>query len=395
MIIRSQEKLLKNRLKEPRKLIQVILGPRQVGKTTLVLNVLNKIEIKHVFASADNVIESQSIWIEQLWESVRLKMKQQQEPEFLLVIDEIQKISNWSEAVKKMWDEDSRKGINIKLVLLGYSSLLIQNGLTESLAGRFEVFPMTHWNYSEMKEAFNFSVEQYIYFGAYPGAASFVEDEKRWKNYVRNSLIETTISKDILMLTRIDKPALLKRLFELACLYSGKILAFNKLLGELQDAGNTTTLSHYLSLLSDSGLLSGLEKFSGTTIRKRASKPKFQVHNNALWSAQQGLTFDEIRIQPKIWGRLVESAIGAHLINACYLDNIRLYYWREGNDEVDFVLEKDNRIISLEVKSGKVSNTKGMSVFKKMYSPEKSLLVGGDGISIEDFLVIPTIQLFN
>jgi predicted AAA+ superfamily ATPase len=395
MIIRSQEKLLKNRLNEPRKLIQVILGPRQVGKTTLVLNVLDKIKIKHVFASADNVIESQSIWIEQLWESVRLQMKQQDLPEFLLVIDEIQKISNWSEAVKKMWDEDSRKGIDIKLVLLGSSRLLIQNGLTESLAGRFEVFPMTHWTYSEMKEAFNFSVEQYIYFGAYPGAASFVQDETRWKNYVRNSLIETTISKDILMMTRIDKPALLKRLFELGCLYSGQILAFNKLLGELQDAGNTTTLSHYLALLSDSGLLSGLEKFSGTTIRKRASKPKFQVHNTALWSAQQGLTFEEIRIQPKIWGRLVESAIGAHLINACYLDNMRLYYWREGNDEVDFVLEKDNRIISLEVKSGKVSNSKGMFVFKKMYLPEKSLLVGGDGISIDDFLLISPMELFN
>ncbi|MBM3186542.1 MAG: ATP-binding protein [Bacteroidetes bacterium] len=395
MIIRSQEKLLKNRLKEPRKLIQVILGPRQVGKTTLVLNILDKIEIKHIFASADNVIESQSIWIEQLWESVRLQMRQQDQPEFLLVIDEIQKISNWSEVVKKMWDEDTRKGLNIKLVLLGSSRLLIQNGLTESLAGRFEVFPMTHWNFSEMKEAFNFSVEQYIYFGAYPGAALLVEDETRWKNYVRNSLIETTISKDILMLTRIDKPALLRRLFELGCLYSGQILAFNKLLGELQDAGNTTTLSHYLILLSDSGLLSGLEKYSGTTIRKRASKPKFQVHNTALWSAQQGLTFEEIRIQPKIWGRLVQSAIGAHLINACYMDNMRLYYWRDGNDEVDFVLEKDNRIISLEVKSGKVSNTKGMSVFKKMYKPEKSLLIGGDGIPIEDFLLISPMELFN
>jgi len=395
MIVRSQEILLKNRLNEPRKLIQVILGPRQVGKTTLVLNVLQSIKINHVFETADNVVESQSIWIEQLWESVRLKMKQQELLEFLLVIDEIQKISNWSEVVKKMWDGDTRKGLNIKLVLLGSSRLLLQNGLTESLAGRFEIFPMTHWNFSEMREAFNFSVEQYIYFGAYPGAASFVEDETRWKNYVRNSLIETTISKDILMMSRIDKPALLRRLFELGCLYSGQILAFNKLLGELQDAGNTTTLSHYLSLLSDSGLLSGLEKFSGTTIRKRASKPKFQVNNTAFWSAQQGLTFEEIRIQPKTWGRLVESAIGAHLINACFLDNMRLYYWREGNDEVDFVLEKDNRIISLEIKSGKISNLKGMSVFKQMYSPEKSLLVGGNGISVEDFLLIPPVKLFD
>jgi len=154
MIVRSQEILLKNRLNEPRKLIQVILGPRQVGKTTLVLNVLQSIKINHVFETADNVVESQSIWIEQLWESVRLKMKQQELLEFLLVIDEIQKISNWSEVVKKMWDGDTRKGLNIKLVLLGSSRLLLQNGLTESLAGRFEIFPMTHWNFSEMREAF-------------------------------------------------------------------------------------------------------------------------------------------------------------------------------------------------------------------------------------------------
>ena len=395
MIDRQQEKLLKNRILEPRKFIQVILGPRQVGKTTLVQKVLDQIEIDHLFASADNIMESQTIWIEQLWESVRLRLNQQINQEFILVIDEIQKITNWSEVVKKLWDEDSRKGVNIKVVLLGSSRLLLQSGLTESLAGRFEIFPMTHWSYSEMKEAFGFSVDQFIYFGAYPGAAALIEDENRWKNYVRNALIETTISKDILMMTRIEKPALLKRLFELGCFYSGQILAFNKLLGELQDAGNTTTLSHYLSLLSDSGLITGLEKYAGTTMRQRSSKPKFQVNNTALWSAQQGLTFSEVRSQPKIWGRWVESAIGAHLNNACFLEGMKLYYWREGNDEVDFVLEKDKRLISLEVKSGKVSNVKGMSHFKQLYAPEKSLLVGGEGISIEEFLLIPPVQLFN
>jgi predicted AAA+ superfamily ATPase len=395
MIVRTQEKLLKKRLKEPRKFIQVILGPRQVGKTTLVLKVLEDIGCKNFFATADDVVDSQTTWIEQVWESARLRLLNQVEKEFLLVIDEIQKIDNWSEVVKKMWDEDSRRSLNIKVVLLGSSRLLIQNGLTESLAGRFEIFPMTHWTYSEMREAFNFSVEQYIYYGAYPGAAVLIEDETRWKNYVRNALIETTISKDILMLTRIEKPALLKRLFELGCLYSGQILAFNKLLGELQDAGNTTTLSHYLALLSDSGLLSGLNKYAGNAIRQRASKPKFQVNNTAFWSAQQGFTFDELRNQPKHWGRLVESAIGAHLINACYLDNMKLYYWRDGNNEVDFILEKDKRLISIEVKSGKVSTSKGMTIFKNMYSPEKTLLVGGDGLTIEEFLLLSPVTLFN
>ncbi len=393
-IDRAQKKTLNNRLNEPRKFIQVILGPRQVGKTTMVLQVLQKLNVENQFYSADNVSNSNPNWIEQIWEASRLRMKTQELPEMVLVIDEIQKISNWSEVVKKQWDEDSRNSLNLKIVLLGSARLLIQDGLSESLAGRFEVIHMTHWSYGEMKEAFGFSIEQYIYFGSYPGAASLIEDELRWKNYVRNALIETTISKDILMITRVDKPALLKRLFELGCLYSGQIIAFNKLLGDLQDAGNTTTLSHYIDLLSDSGLLGRIDKYAGTTMRQRASKPKFQVYNTALWSAQQGYSFNQLQMEPKIWGRLVESTVGAHLMNAAMAESIDVYYWREKNEEVDFILKKDDELIALEVKSGKNTSAKGISAFSKLYPTKKKLLVGGDGLTIEEFLSIEPADLF-
>jgi hypothetical protein len=391
-INRPQKKVLKNRILESRKFIQVILGPRQVGKTTMVLQVLDEIDAPNQFVSADNITNSS--WIDQLWEAARFRMKQQNLGEMILVIDEIQKIPNWSESVKKLWDEDSKNLLNLKIVLLGSSRLLIQDGLSESLAGRFETIYMTHWSFSEMREAFDFSLEQYIYFGAYPGSATLIDDEKRWKNYVRDALIETTISKDILMLTRVDKPALLKRLFELGCLYSGQILAFNKLLGDLQDAGNTTTLSHYIDLLSDSGLLGRIDKFAGTTMRQRASKPKFQVFNTSLLSAQQAFSFKDVQLEPKIWGRFVESAIGAHLINASVSDGIKVYYWREKNEEVDFILEKDKQLIALEVKSGKNTSSKGIAAFNKLYHPKKTFLVGGEGLTIEEFLTVPPADLF-
>ena len=391
-IDRPQKKTLKSRVLESRKFIQVILGPRQVGKTTMVLQVLNEIDAPNQFVSADNITNSS--WIDQLWEAARFRMKQQNLGEMILVIDEIQKIPNWSESVKKLWDEDTKNKINLKIILLGSSRLLIQDGLSESLAGRFETIYMTHWSFSEMREAFDFSLEQYIYFGAYPGSATLISDEQRWKSYVRDALIESTISRDILMLTRVDKPALLKRLFELGCLYSGQILAFNKLLGDLQDAGNTTTLSHYIDLLSDSGLLGRIDKYAGTTMRQRASKPKFQVFNTSLLSAQQAFSFQDVQLEPKIWGRFVESAIGAHLINASISDGINVFYWREKNEEVDFSLEKDNQLIALEVKSGKNTSAKGIAAFNKLYHPKKSLLVGGDGLTIEEFLTVSPKDLF-
>jgi len=375
------------------------MGPRQVGKTTLILQLIKKIKIPSLFEAADLVPASGSVWLEQLWENARLQIDLQSvdghdTPEFLLVIDEIQKIDNWSEVIKRLWDADTRAGRNLKVILLGSSRLLIQQGLTESLAGRFETTYLGHWNFTEMKNAFGSTPQQYAWFGGYPGSVFLMEDEKRWKNYVSNALIETSVSRDILMLTRVDKPALMKRLFGIGCLYSGQIVSFTKLQGQLKDAGNTTTLSHYLTLLDTAGLLGGIEKYAGDTIRKRSSSPKFQVHNTALISAQRTETFDEITKQLSDWGRIVESSVGAHLMNFSLIEGYSLYYWRHGDNEVDFVLQKGGKLIGLEVKSGSGTNIAGMQAFKKYFNPDKVLLIGNNGLPWEEFLEINPIQLF-
>jgi hypothetical protein len=382
------------RLKEPKRFIQVLMGPRQVGKTTLIGQLTTQIDVSFIFESADAVAATDHVWITTLWDKARAKIRTKNLTEFLLIIDEIQKIDNWSEIVKKLWDEDAKNKVNIKVILLGSSRLLLQQGLTESLAGRFESTYIGHWTYSEMKDAFGFTPQQYVWFGAYPGSVSLINDEERWKNYVGNSLIETSISKDILMLTRVDKPALLKRLFELGCLYSGQILSFTKIVGQLQDAGNTTTLSNYLELLDTAGLLAGIEKYAADVIRKRSSSPKFQVHNTALISAQRNETFEQILTNKQEWGRLVESAIGAHLVNSALAHNFKVYYWRHRNEEIDFVLEKRGKIIGLEVKTNAASNNSGMNAFNKMYHPNQMLKIGEGGIPWEEFLSLNPNDLF-
>lgn len=381
-------------IKEPRKFIQVILGPRQVGKTTLVNQLIQKYTFESLVVSADSIGSSNIFWLEQQWEVARIKLKQSGAKEFLLVVDEIQKIDNWSETVKSLWDADTKNNTPLKVIVLGSSRLLIQKGLSESLAGRFETTFMSHWSFSEMHDAFGWNENQYVWFGGYPGSATLISDEQRWKHYVRESLIETSISKDILMLTRVDKPALMKRLFELSCHYSGQILSFNKILGQLKDAGNTTTLSHYLSLLSTAGLVAGIEKYSNNIIRKKSSSPKFQVYNTALISAQSDYSFDEALGNPAIWGRLVESAIGAHLLNHAITGDFTLSYWREGDEEVDFVMEQKH-LIGIEVKSGAAQKTSGMASFKKKFNPDKVLLVGNTGLSWQEFLKMKPKDLFD
>jgi predicted AAA+ superfamily ATPase len=394
MYERPPLKDLIKRMKEPRRFIQVLMGPRQVGKTTMIIQLLDHLKSGYLFETADAIPASDSLWLEQVWESARLKMNQHPDEDFLLVIDEIQKINNWSEIIKSLWDEDTNTGRKLKLILLGSSRLLMQQGLTESLAGRFESTYLGHWSFSEMHGAFGWSVEQFVWFGGYPGSADLIYDEERWKNYVANALIETSISKDILMLTRVDKPALMKRLFELGCLYSGQILSLTKVQGQLQNAGNTTTLSHYLSLLDKAGLLAGLEKYAADIIRKRSSSPKFQVHNTALISAQHNEFFEEIKAQPAKWGRMVESAIGAHFVNAAPVAGFNVYYWRHRNEEVDFVLEKRSKIVALEVKTGADDNTSGMKAFKDQFNPDKILLIGKKGLPWQELLKINPAELF-
>ncbi|GIK24408.1 MAG: ATPase AAA [Betaproteobacteria bacterium] len=385
---RPQSAVLAARLAEPRRFIQVVAGPRQVGKSTLVQQVTDGLALPVRQASADEPTLRGADWIAQQWEAARLSIEDAEGA--VLVLDEIQKIPGWSETVKRLWDEDTRAKRPLKAVLLGSAPLLIAQGLTESLAGRFEVLPLSHWSYAEMRAAFGWSVEAYVFYGGYPGAAPLIGEPARWARYVLDSLIETSISRDVLLLTRVDKPALLRRLFELACRYSGQVLSYTKMLGQLQDAGNTTTLAHYLELLAGAGMVCGLPKYAGDAARSRGSSPKLQVLNTALMTAVSGYTLAEARADREFWGRLVESAVGAHLANAAMRGECALHYWRERNHEVDFVVRAGRRLTAIEVKSGRAPQAHpGTAAFVQAFKPKRTLLVGGDGIALDDFLMQP------
>jgi len=384
MIRKALHARLLRRLQEPRRFLQVLAGPRQVGKTTLALQVMENTDFVSHYASADEPALKGREWIAQQWEIGRLNARK---GNALLILDEIQKLTGWSETVKQLWDDDTHSKTPLRVLLLGSSPLLIQSGLTESLAGRFEIIPAPHWSFPEIHEAFGWNIEQFIYFGAYPGAAPLIEEPERWQRYVVDSLIETSISRDILLMTRVDKPALLRRLFQLACDYSGQILSYQKMTGQLTDAGNTVTLAHYLQLLQGAGMVAGLSKFSGGKIRQRGSSPKLQVLNTALMTASTGMGLEETRRESDRWGRLVESAVGAHLLNSTLGSNIEVTYWRERNHEVDFVLQRGRSVVGIEVKSaGRYETPGGMEVFHKEFNPLRTLLVGTGGISLEEFL---------
>lgn len=387
---RPQADELQRRLRERRRFLQVVAGARQVGKTTLVTQVMERSGLPHHFASADEPTLRGPAWIEQQWEAARLLARESEDGGALLVLDEVQKAPGWSESVKRLWDEDTRASLPLKVVLLGSAPLLVQQGLNESLAGRFEILHLPHWSYVEMREAFGWTLDQYLFYGAYPGAAPLIEESARWARYIRDALIETTIARDVLLLSRVDKPALLRRLFEMACAYSGQILSYTKMVGQLQDAGNTTTLAHYLELLAGAGMVTGLQKYASGVVRRRGSSPKLQVLNTALITAQSGLTELEARTDRVFWGRLVESAVGAHLANAAAAEGYELFYWRDRNREVDFVLRSGRRVAAIEVKSGRSRDTlPGMSAFAEAFGPARMLLVGGDGIPLDVFLSRP------
>lgn len=382
------------RMNEPRRFLQVLAGARQVGKTTLARQIMAAFGENSTYATADGASSEDGVWVEQQWDAARFRCAQA--GSWLLVLDEVQKISNWSETVKRLWDGDSAAHLDLRVILLGSSPLLMQQGLTESLAGRFEILRIGHWSFAEMRDAFGLNVDQYIYFGGYPGAASLIGEEARWRLYLLDSLIETTISRDILMMNRVDKPALLGQLFRLGCAYSSQILSYQKMLGQLQDAGNTTTLAHYLDLLAGAGMLCGLSKFSGQQVRQRGSSPKFQVLNNALMTAYSVTSFIATRQDPERWGRVAESAIGAYLANGAQMGDYELFYWREGSKEVDFVLRRGETVLAIEVKAGNRRTTlPGMAAFDKAFGPAKKLLVGSGGIPFEEFLQIQPAALLN
>lgn len=412
---RQQVTILLARLKEAPERLIVISGPRQAGKTTIIQQTLAHLNMGSGYFSIDEpdtatpslsfkqpehtatvapMEKRDTKWLVRIWEDAR-EQAIHSSTGFVLVLDEIQKIEQWSETVKGLWDADRAANCPLHVVVLGSAPLLLQKGLTESLAGRFELVRVNHWSFLEMVEAFNFDLASYVYFGGYPGAAHLISDQQRWREYIRSSLIEPNIEKDILLMTRVDKPALLKRVFELGNHYSGQILSFNKMLGQLQDAGNTTTLAHYLDLLSTAGLLTGLQKYAVHRHRKKASSPKLNVLNLSFMAADSGYSFEQAQADRSFWDRMVESSVGAHLFNTGMPD-ITLHYWRDSSCEVDFVLQKGRRLIGVEVKStARGKNPRGMEKFEKIFSPERTLLVGGQGIPLEEFLTQPAAHWFD
>ena len=370
------------RFNEPRKRIQVVVGPRQVGKTTSVEQALAEYHGGYTYKLAEGLGLSPLDWLIGEWNAARVKAKA--EGGHLLVIDEIHKIKGWSGVVKRLWDEDTFNHVDLKVCILGSSRLLLQKGLDESLAGRFEMIDVWHWSFADMHAAFGYSLEEYILFGGYPGSADLRGDEARWKQYVRDAIIEPSITLDILQLETVAKPELLRQTFVLGCNYSGKILSYQKMVGQLQDAGNTTTIAHYLRLLGEAGLLAGLGKLYDEPVRVRSSSPKLAVCNNALRTAMQTCTPSELRMDPVRWGHAVESAVGAQLMSSVRRKDIDLLYWNVGCKEVDYVLRMDDKIAAIEVKSSDTDSVSGMHEFRRKYPRSKAYLIGGQGMSLEE-----------
>lgn len=373
------------RLTEEPQRIQVVSGPRQVGKTTVVRQALETLEQPNRYASADDPSLRDSAWLAAQWEEGR-RLARGRRDGAILVIDEVQKVTGWAEVVKRLWDEDRHAALPLRVVLLGSAALLVQRGLSESLTGRFELIRAPHWSFAEMRDAFGLQLDEFLHFGGYPGAARLIDDERRWAAYVLDSIIETTISRDLLLMTRVDKPPLLRSLFRLVCDYSGQIVSYQKLTGQLQDAGNTTTLAHYLDLLAAAGLAVGLEKYARGKVRQRRSTPKLLALDTALVSAASGLTYEEARADSNHWGRLCETAVGAHLL-ADGDPRTKILYWRHRGREVDFVVERGKQLTAIEVKSGRRRDgLPGMAAFEQQFGPLRARLVGADGTPLQDFL---------
>jgi predicted AAA+ superfamily ATPase len=383
--------VLLDRLHEPRRFLQVVAGPRQVGKTTALRQLLERLDLPSHYASADTATLQSRTWLEEQWAEARRLHTLSGLP-VVVAVDEIQKVPGWSGTAKRLWDEDSFEKRDVRAVVTGSSPLLMQQGLSESLAGRFETVPMTHWTWPECRDAFGWDLDTFLFHGGYPGAAPLVGDFQRWRSYVLDAIVETTVSRDILLMTRVDKPALLRRVFHLACEYAGRELTFEKIVGHLQDVGNTTTVAHYLDLLDAAGLVAGLQKYAGDTARRRRSTPKLAVHNTALLTAIAGTPLDELRADGRAWGRLVEAAVGAHLLARARLTRTSVYYWRTkvgGADvEVDYVVVRGRDVTAIEVKSGAtVGSLEGLATFREHFGTRvKAVIAGTGGVPLEQFL---------
>lgn len=397
MFERKHLQVLLSRMAEPRRRMQIVMGPRQVGKSTMVLQFTKQTIVPVDFFAADNVPRSDTRWISNRWQESRMKMDLHGEEERILVIDEIQKIEGWSEQVKKEWDEDTRLQRNLKVILLGSSRILLQKGLEESLEGRFEALKMGYWEWQEMHDAFGFTMEEYIYFGGFPGLAPDIRDEDRWRDLMESSIISPILSRDILEIDEIRNPALLRQVFELACMESAKELSLTKMQGSM-NSGSVPTIKSYLDILDKTMTVRPLGKYSPSPVTEKRSVPKMQVYNSGFRNRYDLFSFDEARANPAEWGRQVESAVGAHLANRSVLDNFELLYWRnDKRQECDYVLKKGQALIAIEVKSSRADDLSGFEKFKNLYADRiaEAFIVGPEGLPLEDFFNLNLKPLFR
>lgn len=381
-IQRSQQAQIERRLASSPRLIQVLVGPRQVGKTTIARNIVDQWGEGARYAAADLPLPPGPEWITTQWELARLAAKRRPA---LLVLDELQKVRGWSEELKRLWDEDRHARRNLNVLVLGSSALLLSQGMTESLAGRFFLHRCPHWNYTECHQAFGWDLDEWLYFGGYPGAAAFRDDEDAWRRYVIDSLIESVLARDVVAMQPINKPTLLRHLFSLSAAYPAQILSYTKMLGQLHEAGNTTTLASYLRALSSAFLVSGLERFSEGVARQRASSPKLVLWNNALINAVAVQPFQRVREDSPTWGRIVENAVGATLLNGLQGLRYELFYWKDRRFEVDYIVRGPKSLLAIEVKSGRSNTSPGLAEFARLHRRTRTLIVGSSGMPLEEF----------
>jgi len=376
---------LEKRLREEDLLIQMIVGPRQTGKTTAIKQTIEKIPTPVHYVSADGAGLKSGEWLEREWEHARL-LNTQSKRGALLVVDEIQKVTDWSDIAKMLWDQDRWNNSTLKVVLTGSSSLLLSEGMTESLMGRYEVLHSPHWSLAECQAAFDYSLEEFLFYGGYPGSSRYRDDYERWADYLVNSIIEPTISRDVLQLKQIRKPALLRALFYLGATYSGQELTYDKMLGQLKEKGNATTLANYLELLTKANMLTGMQKYSGQMIQQRRSSPRLMVYDTSLMTSAAELTPRQLKEDTTYRGRIVESAVGAYLLARGQEERYEVFWWRERGDEVDFIIKKGERLTAIEVKSGRIKNTEGSLVFMKQHPEALSYVVGSTSTPLDRFL---------
>ncbi|HEX9639190.1 MAG TPA: DUF4143 domain-containing protein [Acidobacteriota bacterium] len=380
---RAIVKQLLTRLTQPPDLMQIVVGPRQVGKTTAAHQIGKAWKGPVRYAAADLPLPPGPEWIQSQWDLARRDASRGQPA--LLVLDEVQKVAGWSEVVKANWDADRTSHTPVRVLLLGSSALLLTRGANESMAGRFFLHRCLHWSFPECRKAFGWDLDRWIYFGGYPGAAPLAADDAAFRSYVRDALVEPAIARDVLAMQTVTKPALLRQLFALCGVYAAQVLSYTKMLGQLQDAGNTTTLAHYLRLLETAFLASGLDRFKAGHPARRASSPKLVLWNNALVSGLGLSGFEEAREDPSQWGRLVENAVGAHLLNHLQGAPHEVSYWRERSDEVDFVVRAGKRVWAIEVKSGRPRRAMGLAAFLRRHPHAHPLIVGTGGMRLAEF----------